>query len=67
MILGWCFCNQFMPRTTRNYAIDYNNNKSIELKNIEDFFASAKLSKNRLENKLCFFKVELKIIFQKIS
>ena len=32
---------QFMPRTIRNYAIDYNNNKSIELKNIEDFFASA--------------------------
>ena len=27
---------QFMPRTIRNYAIDYNNNKIIELKNIED-------------------------------
>ena len=25
---------QFMPRTIRNYAIDYNNNKVIELKNI---------------------------------
>ena len=32
---------QFMPRTIRNYAIDYNNNKTIELKNIEDSFASA--------------------------
>ena len=32
---------QFMPRTIRNYAIDYNNNKIIELKNIEDSFASA--------------------------
>ena len=30
-----------MPRTIRNYAIDYNNNKTIELKNIEDSFASA--------------------------
>ena len=27
---------QFMPRTIRNYAIDYNKNKTIELKNIED-------------------------------
>ena len=27
---------QFMPRTIKNYAIDYNNNKTIELKNIED-------------------------------
>ena len=27
---------QFMPRTIRNYAIDYNKNKIIELKNIED-------------------------------
>ena len=26
---------QFMPRTIRNYAIDYNKNNTIELKNIE--------------------------------
>ena len=32
---------QFMPRTIRNYAIDYNKNNVIELKNIEDSFASA--------------------------
>ena len=32
---------QFMPRTIKNYAIDYNNNKTIELKNIDDSFASA--------------------------
>merc|ERR1712078_161403 len=32
---------QFMPRTIRNYAIDYNNNNTIELKKIEDSFASA--------------------------
>ena len=32
---------QFMPRTIKNYAIDYNNNETIELKNIEDSFVSA--------------------------
>ena len=32
---------QFMPRTIRNYALDYNKNQIIELKNIEDLFASA--------------------------
>ena len=26
---------QFMPKTIKDYAIDYNNNNSIELKNIE--------------------------------
>ena len=32
---------QFMPRTIRNYAIDYNENETIELKKTEDSFASA--------------------------
>ena len=32
---------QFMPRTIRNYAIDFNKNKIIELKETEDSFASA--------------------------
>ena len=32
---------QFMPSTIKNYAIDYNNNLDIELKDIEDSFASA--------------------------
>ncbi len=32
---------QFMPRTIRNYAIDYNKNKTIELKETDDSFASA--------------------------
>ena len=32
---------QFMPRTIQNYAIDFNNNKTIELKKTEDSFASA--------------------------
>jgi len=49
---------QFMPRTIRNYAIDYNNNEIIELKNIEDSFASAA---NYLKTiGWCFFKIELK-------
>ena len=43
MVLGLgAFGNfQFMPRTIKDYAIDYNNNNTIELKNIEDSFASA--------------------------
>ena len=54
---------QFMPRTIRNYAIDYNNNKTIELKKIEDSFASAANYLNTIgwkKNKPCFIKVELK-------
>ena len=35
--MGGAFGNfQFMPRTIRNYAIDFNNNKTIELKKTED-------------------------------
>ena len=54
---------QFMPRTIRNYAIDYNKNKSIELKNIEDSFASAANYLKTIgwkKNQPCFFKIELK-------
>ena len=54
---------QFMPRTIRNYAIDYNNNKIIELKNIEDSFASAANYLKTIgwkKNQPCFFKIELK-------
>ncbi len=54
---------QFMPRTIRNYAIDYNENKIIELKNIEDSFASAANYLNTIgwkKNQPCFFKIELK-------
>ena len=32
---------QFMPSTIQTYAIDYNKNSDIELKKIEDSFASA--------------------------
>ena len=54
---------QFMPRTIRNYAIDYNENKTIELKNIEDSFASAANYLKTIgwkRNEPCFFKIELK-------
>ena len=54
---------QFMPRTIRNYAIDYNKNKTIELKNIEDSFASAANYLQTIgwkKNQPCFFKIELK-------
>ncbi len=54
---------QFMPRTIRNYAIDYNNNEIIELKNIEDSFASAANYLNKIgwrKNTPCYTKIELK-------
>ena len=54
---------QFMPRTIRNYAIDYNDNKTIELKNIEDSFASAANYLKTIgwkKNEPCFFEIELK-------
>ena len=53
---------QFMPRTIRNYAIDYNKNDTIELKDIEDSFASAANYLNKIgwkKNTPCFTKIEL--------
>ena len=53
---------QFMPSTIKNYAIDYNNNSDIELKKIEDSFASAANYLKMMgwkSNKPCFFKIEL--------
>ena len=53
---------QFMPSTIKNYAIDYNSNSIIELKSIEDSFASAANYLNKIgwkKNKPCFLKVEL--------
>ena len=51
-----------MPRTIKDYAIDYNNNKIIELKKIEDSFASAANYINKIGwkyNEPCFLKLEL--------
>jgi len=53
---------QFMPRTIKNYAIDYNENKVIELKNIEDAFASAANYLNKIgwkKNTPCFVRIKL--------
>ena len=52
-----------MPRTIKDYAIGYNNNKIIELKEIEDSFASAANYLNKIawkKNKPCVTKSQLK-------
>ena len=54
---------QFMPRTIKNYAIDYNENSIIELKDIDDSFASAANYINKIGWKIdqpCFYKIDLK-------
>ena len=54
---------QFMPSTIKSYAIDFNNNSLIELKKMEDSFASAANYINKIgwkKNQPCFYKVELK-------
>ena len=53
---------QFMPTTISNYAIDYNNNSIIELKEAEDSFASAANYLNKIgwrKNEPCFFNIDL--------
>ena len=53
---------QFMPRTIKNYAIDYDGNSLIELKVIEDSFASAANYLSKIGWKVdqpCFYKIEL--------
>ena len=53
---------QFMPTTISNYAIDYDKNNIIELKSIEDSFASAANYINKIgwkKNQPCFIKVKL--------
>ena len=53
---------QFMPTTIDKYAIDYDKNYIIELKSIEDSFASAANYINKIgwkKNEPCFIKVEL--------
>ena len=54
---------QFMPSTIENYAIDYNNNSNIELKKIDDSFASAANYIKKIgwqTNSPCFVKIDLK-------
>ena len=53
---------QFMPSTIERYAIDYNKNNLIELKNTHDSFASAANYLKKIgwkKNKPCFLKVDL--------
>ncbi len=54
---------QFMPSTIDKYAIDFNSNSIIELKNIDDSFASAANYINKIgwkNNEPCFYKIKLK-------
>ena len=54
---------QFMPSTINNYAIDYDSNSEIELKKIEDSFASAANYLNKIgwnNRQPCYLKVNLK-------
>ena len=54
---------QFMPSTITNYAIDYNNDNYIDLKDNEDAYPSAANYLNKMgwkKNEPCFYKVELK-------
>ena len=54
---------QFMPTTIERYAIDYNGNKLIELKNSHDSFASAANYLKKMgwkKNEPCFIEVNLK-------
>tara|TARA_Y100000816_G_scaffold102132_1_gene71259 strand:+ start:272 stop:916 length:645 start_codon:yes stop_codon:yes gene_type:complete len=53
---------QFMPTTISNYAIDYNNNSIIELKEADDSFASAANYLNKIgwrKNEPCFLQINL--------
>ena len=53
---------QFMPSSIKKYAIDYNSNNVIELKSIDDSFASAANYMNKInwkKNEPCFIKVDL--------
>ena len=54
---------QFMPSTIKKYAVDYNKNNSIELKDIEDSIASAANYINKIgwrKNEPCYLKITLK-------
>ncbi len=53
---------QFMPSTIKYHAIDFNDNSIIELKKIEDSFASAANYINKIgwnNNQPCFYKIDL--------
>ena len=54
---------QFMPSTIDDYAIDFNNDNHIDLKNTEDAYASAANYLNKIgwkKNLPCFYRVNLR-------
>ena len=54
---------QFMPSTIKRYALDYDKNSIIELKKIDDSFASAANYINKIgwsNEEPCFYKIDLK-------
>ena len=53
---------QFMPSTMKNYAIDYDDNNYIDLKNNNDAYASAANYLKKIgwkKNQPCFYKIDL--------
>ncbi len=53
---------QFMPSTMKNYAIDYDDNNYIDLKNNNDAYASAANYLSKIgwkKNQPCFYKINL--------
>ncbi len=53
---------QFMPSTIKHHAIDFNENSIIELKKVEDSFASAANYINKIgwrTEEPCFYKIDL--------
>ena len=53
---------QFMPSTMKNYAIDYDNNNYIDLKNNTDAYASAANYLSKIgwkDDQPCFYKINL--------
>ena len=53
---------QFMPSTIKNYALDYNKDNYIDLKNSEDAYASAANYLTKIgwkKNQPCFYKIKL--------
>jgi membrane-bound lytic murein transglycosylase B len=53
---------QFMPSTITNYALDYNNDKKINLKDNEDAYPSAANYLNQIgwkKNEPCFYRINL--------
>ena len=59
---------QFMPSTMKNYAVDYDKNNSIDLKNNQDAYASAANYLNQIGGKimsLVFIRVNYQTKYQK--